>query len=86
MLVVTLVKTVVALQVTVVSSHVTVRRTSLRLNYPKHSARVNISVVEAQCLFGFRSGVAACAVQRSYCYCQRKIKTNLAWLIKGYEY
>lgn len=86
MLVVTLVKTVVALQVTVVSSQVTVRRTSLRLNYPKHSARVNISVVEAQCLFGFCSGVAACAVQRSYCYCQRKIKTNLAWLIKGYEY
>lgn len=86
----TLVKIVVALQVTVVSSWVTVRRTSLRLNYlrlfPRHSAGVNISAVEAECLFGFCSGVAACAVWRSSCYCQRKIKTNLAWLIKGYEY
>lgn len=34
-------------------------------------------------LFGFCSGVAAGAISRSYCYCQRKIKTNLAWLIKA---
>lgn len=38
---------------------------------------------EQSVLFGFCSGVAACAASRSYCYCQKKIKTNLAWLIKA---
>lgn len=71
-------------------SWVTLRWISLALKYPglfpSDSARVNISAVKQGVFFGFCSGVAVCAVWKSHCYCQRKIKTNLPWLITGYEY